>query len=88
MHLVAGWRNAPERDPFAKELHQLAVGGFAFGVEALPGGVGDDLGYGFATAKEDEALAGFHLGDAAGEVLIGFAERDLAHGGSCRDCTT
>jgi hypothetical protein len=45
------------------------------------GGVGEDFSDGFASAGDDETLAVFDFGHTAGEVLIGFAEGDLSHGG-------
>ena len=78
MALVVGVRTSPIESCVC-EGEQALAGCFLFGVEFFAG-VGDDFGDGFAAAGEDEALAGFHFCDAGGEVLIGFAEGDFAHG--------
>jgi hypothetical protein len=65
---------------FFEEGGKLLYGGFVFGIAGFFFLEGDDAGDGFASAHEDKALAGFDLGYAGGKVLVGFAERDAAHG--------
>src|SRR5260370_28466215 len=65
---------------FFEEGGKLLYGGFVFGIAGFFFLEGYDAGDGFAPAHEDEALAGFDLGYAGGEVLVGFAEGDSTHG--------
>jgi hypothetical protein len=61
-----------ERGKFFYRRFVLWIAGFFF-VK------GDDACDWLSPAEEDEAFAGFDFGDAGGEVLVGFAERDAAH---------
>jgi hypothetical protein len=66
---------------FFEEGRKPLYGGFVFGIAGFLFLKGNDACDGFAAAHEDKALAGFDLGYTGGKVLIGFAERDSAHGG-------